>query len=297
MNDSASADVDVLADTVAQTHAVLHARMRSAEACRPTAGTPRAALSAADPFLASTSRHVSAANAVLAPAARRHLDHGHRRAHELALQSRRLEIALSQVKAKLYGSTFAVRRPWFSIWEEVERELAATRTLELRLVGDLARTTSPAQRDDLAERLYRTERRVPTRPHPYLPHRACPGDWPAASRCASTGSGTPRRAGWCPTRCVRGARGRAGSPSICWPTRLCPAEDAAGGTTARARGRALHQSVTSEPGEDRHAANVTAATAPRGASGSNAPSSPPRPGRPPASRRSPRSTVGSHRRR
>jgi len=167
--------VDVLADTVAQTHAVLRARLRSAEACRPTHDTPRAAYGATDPFLASTSRHVAAANAVLVPAARRRLQRGHRRAHEFALQSRRLEVALAQLKAKLYGSTYAVRRTWTSIWDEIERELAGMRTLELQLVDDLAATMTEEERSALAERLYRCEKRVPTRPHPYLPHRGVPG--------------------------------------------------------------------------------------------------------------------------
>ncbi|WGX96307.1 hypothetical protein [Nocardioides sp. L-11A] len=175
MNDSPESGVDVLADTVTQTHAVLHARMRSAEACRPTRDRPRAAYSAADPFLAGTSRHVAAANAVLVPAARRHLEQGPRRAHDFARQSRRLEVALAELKAKLYGSTFAVRRPWTSIWEEVERELAATRELELRLVDDLGDATSADECGRLADRLFRTERRVPTRPHPYLPHRGVSG--------------------------------------------------------------------------------------------------------------------------
>jgi hypothetical protein len=175
MNDSPRTGADVLADTVTQTHAVLHARLRSAEASRPTRDRPRAALSAADPFLASTSRHVAAANAVLAPAARHHLDQGQQRAHDLALQSRRLEIALGQLKAKLYGSTFVVRRPWAGIWEEVERELAAFRTLELQLVDELVAAVDPDHSNELAEQLYRTEQRVPTRPHPYLPHRGLSG--------------------------------------------------------------------------------------------------------------------------
>lgn len=175
MNESPSTGADVLADTVTQTHAVLRARLRSAEASRPTRDRPRAALSAADPFLASTSRHVAAVNAVLAPVARRHLDQGQQRARDLAQQSKRLEIALSQVKAKLYGSTFVVRRPWTGIWAEVERELAALRTLELQLVDDLAATMEPERRTELAEQLYRTEKRVPTRPHPYLPHHGLTG--------------------------------------------------------------------------------------------------------------------------
>ena len=174
MHDSDESGVDTLADTVTQTHAVLYARMHSAASCRPTRATPRARQSATDPFLASASRHLAAANAVLGPAARRHLDHGGQRAHEFAQQCRRLEIALAQVKGKLYGSTFVVRRPWEAIWEEVRHELAETRRMEAELVADLA-AVAPERCDDLAERLYRTERRVPTRPHPYLPHLGLSG--------------------------------------------------------------------------------------------------------------------------
>ncbi|GAA3662200.1 hypothetical protein GCM10022237_22590 [Nocardioides ginsengisoli] len=165
---------DTLVDTVTQTHAVLYARMRSAAACRPTRESPRARYTATDPFLASTSRHLGAANAVLSPAAKRYLDGGPQRAQEFAQQCKRLEIALSQVKAKLYGSTFVVRRPWNSIWEEVDRELSETRRLEDGLVADLG-AAQPDDCEELAERLYRTERRVPTRPHPYLPHLGLPG--------------------------------------------------------------------------------------------------------------------------
>ncbi|TNM36193.1 hypothetical protein FHP29_18580 [Nocardioides albidus] len=171
----ADAITDTLADIVVRTHAVLEARLRSAESCRPTQDTPRAAYGATDPFLASTSRHVAAANAVLGPAARHHLEHGQQRAHELAQQSRRLEVALGELKAKLYGSTFATHRTWSSIWAELERELSAQRDLEVRLVEDLTAVTSAQERDALAERLYRCERRVPTRPHPYLPHRGVSG--------------------------------------------------------------------------------------------------------------------------
>lgn len=166
---------DTLADTVTETHDVLRARLADAEACRPTRDLPRDRLRATDPFLATTSRHVCAANQVLGRAARRHLPHGRRRAHELARQSRRLEGALFQTKAKLYGSTFVVRRPWASIWSEVGEELDAFRALEQALVGDLADRVPPAERDALAERLFRAEQRVGTRPHPYLPHRGLSG--------------------------------------------------------------------------------------------------------------------------
>lgn len=166
---------DTLADTVTETHDVLAARLADAEACRPTRDLPRDRLRATDPFLASASRHVCAANQVLGRAARHHLPDGRRRAQELARQSRRLEAALSQTKAKLYGSTFVVRRPWASIWHEVDDELDAFWTVEQALVADLAGSTTTAERDALAERLFRTEQRVATRPHPYLPHRGLSG--------------------------------------------------------------------------------------------------------------------------
>lgn len=175
MSDSSGPGVDTLADTVTETHDVLTTRLADAEACRPTRELPRDRMRATDPFLASTSRHVAAVNAVLGPAARRHLPDGRRRTRELARQSRRLEGALFQTKSKLYGSTFVVRRPWASIWHEVGEELDAFWTLERGLVDDLATCTSAADRDALAERLFRAERHVPTRPHPYLPHRGVTG--------------------------------------------------------------------------------------------------------------------------
>lgn len=167
--------VDILADSITQTHDVLAERLATAVACRPTRERPRDRLAATDPFLASASRHVSAANAVLAPCARRHLAQGKHRAHEFASESRRLEVALAQVKAKLYGSTFVVRRSWSSIWEEVEDALAQFRALEERMADDLIARDGDLDTTELAERLYRAEQRVPTRPHPYLPHQGAPG--------------------------------------------------------------------------------------------------------------------------
>ena len=175
LDDTTGAGVDTLADTVSETHDVLSKRLAEAESCRPTRERPRDRLRATDPFLASTSRHVQAACAVLGPAARRHLPDGRRRAHDLAQQSRRLEGALFQTKAKLYGSTFVVRRPWSSVWDEVAREFEAWWRLEQELVDDLAATTSSADRGAIAERLFRAEKHVPTRPHPYLPHQGVPG--------------------------------------------------------------------------------------------------------------------------
>lgn len=163
-------NVDILVDTIRQTQDVLAERLARAIACRPTPERPRDRLVTADPFLASASRHVAAAGAVLTPWARRHLADGHRRAHQFAEDGRRLEVGLAQVKAKLYGSTFVVRRPWPSVWTEVHHALARFRVSEEELAADLAARTPGIDTTALAERLHRAEQRAPTRPHPYLPH-------------------------------------------------------------------------------------------------------------------------------
>lgn len=168
--------MDTLVPGLRVTHHMLGERLDLAAVARPTSDPehPRDQYPAIDTFLASASRHNAATLAVLVPAVRGHLQDGPERAHEYVAQSRRFEIALSQVKAKLYGSTYAVRRPWSSIWSDVRHELTETCTLESALAADLA----AARRDgdpDWGERLYRGELAAPTRPHPYIPHQGMPG--------------------------------------------------------------------------------------------------------------------------
>jgi hypothetical protein len=168
--------MDTLEPGLRVTHQMLVERLDLAAAARPTTDPahPRDQYPAIDTFLASASRHNAAMLAVIVPAVRSHLPHGPERAHDHITQSRRFEVALSQVKAKLYGSTYAVRRSWESIWDDVRRELAETCRLERALVADLV----AARRDgdpDWGERLYRAELSAPTRPHPYIPHQGLPG--------------------------------------------------------------------------------------------------------------------------
>ena len=56
-------------------------------------------------------------------------------AHEFLAASRTYEESLAQVKAKLYGSTFAIARSWPSIWAEVRHEFDVVCGLERRLPG------------------------------------------------------------------------------------------------------------------------------------------------------------------
>ncbi|MDN5744151.1 MAG: hypothetical protein L0H31_03400 [Nocardioidaceae bacterium] len=166
---------DSLAETVAATHDLLADRLSEAEDCRPTRSEPRARQRVTDPFLASTSRHVAAATAVFAQAAQRHLSDGRQLGHELSRRGLRLEGALFATKGKLYGSSYLMRRPWSVIWEDVEEAFDGFCQQERRLVEDLVATVSADDRDGIADRLYRAEQHVPTRPHPYLPHLGIAG--------------------------------------------------------------------------------------------------------------------------
>ncbi|GAB4010641.1 hypothetical protein [Nocardioides ultimimeridianus] len=164
---------DELSTNVELTHEVLAARLDHARQSRPTRDRPRDRFPATDRFLASASRHVAAANAVLLPAVARQVPEGRQFAREFARQSRRLEAALAEAKGKLYGSTYNIRTPWTSVWGEIHDELEAWFAMEESLVERLA--ASPDVRRSIAQRLYADESRAPSRPHPYLPHRGLAG--------------------------------------------------------------------------------------------------------------------------
>lgn len=167
--------MDTLETSITATHEVLAARLATAEARMPTLDRPRDQYPATDTFLASVSRHNSAANAVLVPVARKHLPNGQHRANEFVHQSKRMERALFQVKAKLYGSSYAIRIPWPEVWAEARREFEATWVLEHRIVDELALLLHAPERHRLAEAMYDAELRAPTRPHPYVPHQGLRG--------------------------------------------------------------------------------------------------------------------------
>lgn len=166
--------MDTLTAGTRATHDVLSDRLEQAASTRPELLDPRSRYPVTDTFLASASRHENAAVAVLVPAARRRLPDGTERGREFVRQVRRLEGAMAQVKARLYGSTYAVRRSWSSVWDDAREELAATRALERKLCADLDASTHAGD-PDLADQLYRAELRAPTRPHPYVPHRGLRG--------------------------------------------------------------------------------------------------------------------------
>lgn len=166
--------MDTLVPDIHATHDVLKDRLEAAAATTPTHDDPRARYPATDTFLASASRHQAAVLAALVPQVRKRLPDGRERSRAFIRQSRALEAALAQVKAKLYGSSYAVRRSWDSVWSDARRELEATWRLEEEMLGALAEQRREGD-PDFGEMLHHAELHSPTRPHPYVPHRGIGG--------------------------------------------------------------------------------------------------------------------------
>jgi hypothetical protein len=169
--------VITLAHDLDSIHHDLGHRLSLASSARPDVRHPRDHYTAIDTFLAAASRHNAAMVDAIAPLVT-HLPGGHDLAHEFLATSRVYEEALAQVKAKLYGSTYAVARPWPSIWEEVHREFDAVCALERRLAKallDEEAARGDGDHQDLGTRLHHAELASPTRPHPWIPHQGVVG--------------------------------------------------------------------------------------------------------------------------
>ncbi len=166
--------MDTLVPGMYSAHDVLRHRLSQAAVASPDPRHPRDHYSAIDTFLASSSRHQGAVLEVVVPAVRRRVPDGKERAHEFLHQDKKLELALAQVKAKLYGSTYATRRSWPSIWDDVRREFEAIWRLERELSEQLELHRQDGD-PDWGERVYHAELHAPTRPHPFVPHGGLPG--------------------------------------------------------------------------------------------------------------------------
>jgi hypothetical protein len=166
---------DTLTTATATSQQQLSERLQLAEADSGESGDPRIHFAHADTFLATASRRIAAVDAVLVPAARRHLPDGFERAHFLVHQARRLERALAAVKAKLYGEAHAVHRTWPSVWSDVDTELREFLELESSMVSALSEELDAESLDELALDLHKLELTAPSRPHPYTPHTGVRG--------------------------------------------------------------------------------------------------------------------------
>lgn len=168
--------METLLTGLAATHEELSGLLGRAESARPDRDPRhvRDDVGVRDEFLVACCRHLSAIESVLVPTVRHRLPDGTARARELLRQCKRLEIALAQVRAKISGSAYAVRRPWPSVWCDVRREFDATCAMERRLVSRLVDVLGDEEAE-CATRLHDAEVTAPTRPHPYLPHLGVPG--------------------------------------------------------------------------------------------------------------------------
>ena len=105
---------DSLAMTVEATHRSLGERVAAARA--PSPNRPR---DTTDAFLAATSRHLAAVEAVLVPRVRTRVPDGVLLSVEYLAAARSLEQTLTLVKARLYGEAHAARLPWPRLWERL----------------------------------------------------------------------------------------------------------------------------------------------------------------------------------
>jgi hypothetical protein len=186
--------VNSLVVTVEATHQSLQQRLREATEYSFSPNRPRERFARVDALMAATGRHLAAVDEVLLGVAADKLPHGHERVRAYLHEARLLELAMSGLKARLYGEVHAAHLPWSQVWHEVQRALVRHNDLERALVADLARELSDAASDALAEQVYRAEVRAPTRAHPNIPHRGRLGHlarrlWAVADRFWDTAEG------------------------------------------------------------------------------------------------------------
>ena len=136
---------------------------------------PRLTRQLADVFMATTCRHLAAVDDALLPIARRRLPRGRQTVTAYVLHSRELERTLHVMKARLYGDARASRVQCSELWMRLRRLLAEHEVQENAIVDRLSDALSDSDVNALAGRLQRTERRSPTRPHPYSPHAGLAG--------------------------------------------------------------------------------------------------------------------------
>jgi hypothetical protein len=186
--------VNRLVVTVEATHQSLQQRLREATQRPFSPARPRDGYARVDALMAATSRHLAAVDEVLLGVAADKLPKGDERVRTYLHEARLLEMAMSSLKARLYGEMHAAYLSWPQVWKEVRRALARHNELERSLVSDLADVLSEDASDMLAERVYRAEVSAPTRAHPNIPHRGRLGHaarkvWAVADRFWDTAEG------------------------------------------------------------------------------------------------------------
>ena len=161
---------DVLRSSIQHTQARTAERLESARAMEAPAERPRDGYERIDAFLATTSKHLHAVDAVLLPPVRREVAGGSDLVHEYLRSAKELEIVLAHVKAHEYGSVYETAFAWPEVWADVDAALADHQRHERELGVRLTAVLDDPELDRLAQRLYHAELAAPSRPHPYTPH-------------------------------------------------------------------------------------------------------------------------------
>jgi hypothetical protein len=161
---------DSLILTVEATQRCLEEMLGEALAPHTDPERPRERYAAADSFMAATSRHLSAVEAVVLAPVRRTVPDGPALVHEYVQTVRALEHTLAQLKAQLYGEVHAAHLSAAGLWSRVHTQLNEHNRIESEMVEQLVRHGDAAKVDGLAHMVFDAEKRAPTRPHPYLPH-------------------------------------------------------------------------------------------------------------------------------
>jgi len=166
---------DSLALTVLATQRSLEERLGEALNPHRDRLRPRDNYAAIDTFVAATSRHLAAIEAVLLPPVRHEVPDGEGLSREYVHAARGLEHTLALIKGRLYGEAHAVHLAWPELWDTAHARLNEHNRIERRLVEELIAHGDPAEVDGLARHVFDAETHGPTRPHPKLPHTGLSG--------------------------------------------------------------------------------------------------------------------------
>ena len=161
---------DVLRSSIQHTHEGLAARLDTARVMGAPVAEPRLGYQRIDTFLATTSRHLHAVDAVLLKPTRKQVPGGPDLVHDYVHSVKELEVVLAHVKAHEYGSVYESSFVWPDVWDDVGTAMADQRAQEEELVAQLTQCLDDSELDRLAERLHSAELAAPSRPHPYTPH-------------------------------------------------------------------------------------------------------------------------------
>lgn len=160
----------VLRTTIQHSQDRLSERLADAREMAVSRERPRDGHERIDGFLASTSKHLHAVDAVLLKPARRQVPDGGVLVHDYLRSAKDLEVVLAHVKAHEYGSVYETSYTWPQVWDEVGGAMADHRRHEEVLGDRLTASLDDDELDTLTQRLYAAELAAPSRPHPYTPH-------------------------------------------------------------------------------------------------------------------------------